>query len=90
MVTKTDFNAQLSILNRKITSNKTKHLVIENKLKKLKTFDLIYFHGKNHFEDDGTQNWLVFQSIQKYFRTVSTTDSNILSWKYKGLPDESI
>ena len=48
------------------------------------------FRGKNHFEDDGTQNWLVFQPIQKYFKTVSTTDSNILSWKSKGLSDESI
>ena len=38
-------------------------------MKKLKAFDLIYFHGKSHFEDDGTQNWLAFQSIQKYFKT---------------------
>ena len=71
-------------------SNKIKHLVIEKELKKLKTFDSMYFRGKNHFEDDGTQTWLVFQPIQKYFKTVSTTDSNILSWKSKGLSDESI
>ena len=48
----------------------------------------MYFRGKNHFEDDGTQNWLVFQPIQNYFKTVSTTDSNILSWKSKGLADK--
>ena len=36
------------------------------------------------------QNWLVFQSIQKYFKTVNTTDSNNLSWESKGLSDESI
>ena len=57
---------------------------------KLELFDSIYFRGKSHFEDDGTQNWLVFQPIQRYFKTASANDSNILSWKSKGLSDESI
>ena len=35
--TKTDFDAKLSSLNRKITGNKTKHLLLENELEKLKT-----------------------------------------------------
>ena len=61
-------NCQVSI--KKITSNKTKHLLVENQLKKLETFDSIYFHGKSHFEDDGTQNYLVFQTVSKYFKTV--------------------
>ena len=39
LITKTDFDAKFSNLNRKITSNKTKHLLVENKLNKLKTFD---------------------------------------------------
>ena len=56
LITKTDFDAKLSSLNRKITQNKTKHLLVENKLKKLKTFDSSYFIGKSHFEEDGTQN----------------------------------
>ena len=60
LVTKTDLDNKLTSLNRKITSNKTKDLVIENKLKKLKVFDSVYFHGKCHFENDGNQNWLVF------------------------------
>ena len=59
LITKTDFDAKLSSLNRKITANKTKHLLVENELKKLKTFDSSYFIGKSHFEEDGTQN-LVF------------------------------
>ena len=54
LITKTDFDANLSILHKKITSNKTKHLLVENKLNKLKTFDLSYFMGKSHFEEDGT------------------------------------
>ena len=36
LITKTEFNSKLSSLNRKIVSNKTKHLLIKNKLKKLK------------------------------------------------------
>ena len=36
LITKTDFNAKLSSLNRKITSDKSKHLLVENDLKKLK------------------------------------------------------
>ena len=36
LITKTDFDAELSSLNRNITSNKTKHLLIEIELKKLK------------------------------------------------------
>ena len=59
-------------------------------MKKLETFDSIYFRGKSHFEDDGTQNYLVFQTVSRYFKTVSANDSNILSWKSKGLSDESI
>ena len=44
----------------------------------------------SHFEDYGTQNWLVFQPIHRYFKTTSANNSNILSWKSKGLSDESI
>ena len=68
LITKTDFDAKLSSLNRKITQNKTKHLLAENELNKLKTFHLSYFIGKSHFEEDGTQNYLVFQPMYKYFK----------------------
>ena len=74
----------------KITSNKTKHLIVVNELKKLKTFDSIYFRGKSYFENNGTQNYIVLQAVSRYFKTLSANDSNILSWKCKGLFDESI
>ena len=45
-----DHDAKLRSLNQKINLNKTKHLLVENELKKLKTFDLSYFKGKSHFE----------------------------------------
>ena len=56
-------------LNRKITQNKTKHVLVENELKKLKTFHLSYFIGKSDFEGNGTQNYLVFQPLFKYFKS---------------------
>ena len=48
LITKTDFDAKLSGINRKITANKSKNLLVENELKKLKTFDLNYFIDKGH------------------------------------------
>ena len=68
LITKTDFDAKLSNLNRNITQNESKHLLVENELNKLKTFDSGYFIGKNHFEEDGTQNHLVFQPISNDYQ----------------------
>ena len=65
MVTKTDFDAKLSSLNRKITINQTKHLLVENEFKKLKTFNSSYFRRKSYFKEDGTQNYLVFRPINR-------------------------
>ena len=57
MVTKTDFDDKLKGFNKRINSNKEKHVLIENEFKKLQTFDSSYFRGKSHFVDsDGTQN----------------------------------
>ena len=86
VITKTDFAAKLSGLNKKITSNKTKHQLAENELKKLEKFDAAYFRGKNYFED-GMQNYLVFQPVYKYFEK---TGNKVSSWKSKGLSDEKI
>ena len=58
-------------------------------MKKLKTFDLSYFIGKSHFEEDVTQNRLVFQPINKYFKVIANSDY-VSSWKSKGLSAESI
>ena len=43
LITKTDFDAKLSSLNKKIIQNKTKLLLVENQLNKLNTFDFGYF-----------------------------------------------
>ena len=57
---KSNFDNAVSSLDSKIAANKGKSESIENELKKLKTIDLSYFIGKSHFEEDSTQNYLVF------------------------------
>ena len=86
MITKTDFDAKLSSLNRKITNNKSKHLLVENELNKLKSFDSSYFRGKNYFDEDGTQNYYIFQPLFKYLKVANVNNTNyILSWRSRGL-----
>ena len=58
LIAKTDFDTKLSSLNRKITVNKSKQLIVENELKKL------YFIGKSHFDED----------LNRYFKVIANTD----------------
>ena len=88
-MTKADIDAKLLSFDKKITDNKTKHLLVQNELNKLKTFDSSYFIGKSHFEEDGTQNYLVFQPLIRYFKLNDST-GRISSWKSKGLFAETI
>ena len=59
-------------------------------MKKLKTFYSSYFIGKSHFEEDGTQNYLVFQPMYRYFKRIAGVgnDNYIYYWRSKGLSDE--
>ena len=75
--------------NARLAQNKSKHLLDENELNKLKPFDSNYFIGKSHFEEDGTQYYLLFQPIIRCFKLNGTT-LYILSWQSKGLYFESI
>ena len=65
-------------------------------MNKLKTFDLSYFIGKNYFENDGTQNYFVFQPMNKYLKfnpktgLLSECESKGLSNKIIKPPDTSI
>ena len=92
LITKKDFDVKLSSLNTKITANKSKYLLVENELKKLKTFDSSYFIGKIHFEEDGTQSYLVFQQMCRDFKNIDGVGNGnyIYYWQSKGLSDERI
>ena len=88
LITTTNFDTRLSGLNRKITKNKSDHVLVKNELNKLKTFDFGYFIGKSHFEEDGVQNYLVFQLVYRHFKFI--TNTNLISeWISKGLSSES-
>ena len=59
---------KLKNLNKKITSNKTKHVLVENELQ---TFGSSLFIGQNYFNNDGAQFYLIFQPIYKSITTFS-------------------
>ena len=73
LVAKTNFDNTVSGLNKKIAANKTKNKSIENDLKQIKTFDSSYFIGKSYSEEDCTQNNVVFQSSNRYFKIIANT-----------------
>ena len=54
--------------------------------------ELSYFHSKNYFDEDGTQNYLVFIPISRYFKKRSLTNviDYALSWQSIGLSGERI
>ena len=82
-----------SILNKKVATLATKaELKAEqdqDKITKLEAFDSSYFRGQSHFEDNGSQNYLVFQPMDRYFENIVNI-YHIAEWKFKGLSDESI
>ena len=92
MVKKTNLNTELKQNSDRITSNKSRHLQIENELKNLQKFDAAYFRGKSYFDgDDGAQNSLVLQVGEKYFKNNSGSNSyKIEIWKSKGLSSQSL
>ena len=90
MITKTDFDAKLLRINKKITENETEDLLVENELYNLKKFWFkLFYWQESYIEEDGAQNYLVFQPITKYYKVITNTDY-VSSWKSKGLSAESI
>ena len=91
-VSNTGFDSKLAQANviTKINFD-AKIIELENNIKKLQTFDSSYFRGKNYFDEDGTQNYLVFQPICRYFKinTINVTNY-VSSWQSKGLSTEVI
>ena len=69
-----------------------KLLSLKRILKKLQTFDSSSFRGENYFDEDGTQNYLVFLPIFRYFNInmINNNTNYVLLWKTKGLSDETI
>ena len=62
------------ILIEKLLKINQFNLLVEIELNKLKTFDSCYFIGKSHFNnEDGIENYLVLQPLNKYFKFITNT-----------------
>ena len=63
-VSNTGFDLKLAQANAIAKRNfDAKIIEVENNIKNLQTFEWTYFRGKNYFDEDGTQNYLVFLPI---------------------------
>ena len=66
-VSNTGFDSKLAQANVITKRNfDAKITELENNIKKLETFDSSHFRGKNYFDEDGTQNYVVFLPIGRY------------------------
>ena len=71
-------------MDKKITTLATKaELKVEQeKITKLKTYDLDYLLGKNFFGDDGSQNMFVYQKIFNMLELKTEKGTNyFICWK---------
>ena len=82
LIKKSDYDTKIKEIENKYVSNTgfdTKLaqanviIELEKNIKKLQTFDLSYFRGKNYFDEDDTQNYLVLTPISRYFRLIANT-----------------
>ena len=76
LLKKTNYNTKISSLDGKIAK-------INSDIKEFSKESLFVF------SEDGSQAYLIFQPLYRYFKTITNTNY-ILSWKSKGLSDESI
>ena len=61
-----DSNKEVQIL-----ATKAELIAEEEKMVKFQAFNSSYFCGKSHFQDDGTQNYSVLQSIYIYLKRLA-------------------
>ena len=92
LVLKSTYADDKNTLESKIpdTSGLVKKTRYNTKITELEnSFDSSYFIGKSHFEEDGAQNYLIFQPMYKYLKLISNT-LNILLWQSEGLSNENV
>ena len=99
LIIKTDFDDKLKNLNKNLSWNKTKHVLVENELnelsEKVKAIstkglkkDLIdkfsILNGAKYFSLRIFQNYLVFIPAIKHIKHFYST-THIYSWKFNGM-----
>ena len=73
----TAWNKQVA---RLATKGELKVEKVKVSYKKVQVFYSSYFRGKSHFEDDATQNYLLFQPMYRYHKKIYG-GYHISSWK---------
>ena len=76
-------------LNKEVTSNKTKHVLIENEFEKIQKIDSSLFIGQSVFGNDGPKYFLKFQSINKTATNFFGLPKTITESESKRLSDEN-
>ena len=93
-MSKNGFDNKLIILNREITSNKTKYLEVLKKLNSLTAKDNTFLVGRTYFTSNGgSQNTFVYQSAfdeleskkDKYSHVRSCNSKELHTFKLKSL-----
>ena len=87
LVNKTDFNKKLTSFNKRINSNKTKHVEVQRKLKSVIAKDYNFFLGTIYFSsNDGFQNTFVYQpALDTLELKKDKRNDYVLSSKSKGI-----
>ena len=75
LVKNSDLNITLATL-----ATKAELKAEQEKIVNPQAFDSSFFCGKSHFEDNGTQNYLVFQPVFRYFKKIANSH-HISLWK---------
>ena len=76
-------------VNKEVASNKSKHVLVENELKQLETFDLSLFFGQSYFFNYKVQLYLIFQPLYYILKTLSNSEK-VISSKSESLSNEKI
>ena len=84
-VNKTDFDNKLKSFNKRIPSDKAKHLEVQEKLNSLTTKDYNFSLDRIYFtSNDGSQNTFIYQPTVDFRVKKDKRSDCILSWKSKG------
>ena len=87
LVNKTDIDNNVTSFNRRITSNKTKHLEVQKKLNSLIIKDYNFLFAIIYFtSNDGSQNTFVYQPTLDALELKKDKGTDyVLSWKSNGV-----
>ena len=90
LLKKTDYNTGVAEIDTKLLNLDGKITKNKNELGETSKDIILYSFGNSMFDGgDGFQDYLIFQPVYKYFKTIANTNY-ISSWKSKGLSAESI